>query len=435
MNGYNSNLIDNNMSLYEPILASKEKLNIILFSAGKMVSYLATSIYSYAISLYILKVTGSGSTFALSILLGALPRVLLSPIAGSLSDRVNKKKMIVGLDLLSGISLLILFIISLLYGLRLPFIYGANLILAIISTFFNTCFSSAIPNLVTDKKLVSINSYNRAIDSGCQILGPILAGVSFGLISIQWLILVNGVCFILSAISELFLDFNLTKVAKDKSVSRHISFKTISTDFKEVFQCIKSIKFMIILIPGAMFVNLLITANLSVVLPYMVNNTLGMSSTQYGIIEGTFSVGMLASAIIIGKFPEKEKKRKLLTISFIGMGFAMIFMGLPGISIIRQLGINISFAIYVMMAFLFSFFLLMVDLPLTVVMQRSIPEHMLGRVMGVQYMISSSLTPLGIIGAGIIVDIIPTYLLYFVSGAYFIIMAILLYRHKAMRDF
>lgn len=435
MECYTSTEITNKETLLTQTLEYKEKLNLILFSAGKLVSYLATSIYSHAVSLYILKITGSGTSFALSILLGTLPRVIFSPIAGSLSDRVNKKKMIVGLDFLSGIVLLILFTISLIFGVKLSFIYTINFILAVISTFFNNCFSTAIPNLVTDKKLVSINSYNRAIDSGCQILGPILAGLFFGFISIRLLFLVKGICFILSAISELFIDFNLNRTKKETSSSSPMSIKSLATDFKEVYQCIKPIKFLMLIIPVSMTVNLVITTNLSVVLPYMVNNIIGMSSTQYGLIEGTFSVGMLVSAILIGRIPEKEKKGKSLSISFIGMGLSMIFMGLPALAIIRSLNIYISFGIYVLMALLFSFFLVRADLPLAIVMQRSIPKHMLGRVMGVQAMISSSLTPLGFIGAGIIMDFIPAYLLYFVSGAYFIILAVMTYKHKAMKKF
>jgi len=434
MECYTSTEIASKETILDQTIETKEKLNLTLFSAGKTVSYLATYIYSYAVSLYILKVTGSGSSFALSILVGTLPRVIFSPIAGSLSDRVSKRKMIVGLDFLSGMVLIFLFSISLLFGFKLSFIYAANFILAVISTFFNTCFSTAIPNLVTDKKLVTINSYNKAIDSGCQILGPILGGVFFGFISIKLIILVNGISFILSAISELFIDFNLNSSQKDKSVSSSISLKTLVSDFKEVYQCIKSIKFLLLIIPVSMTFNLLISSIFSVVFPFLLNNTIGMSSTQYGFIEGTFSVGMLFSAILIGKLPEKEKKRKSLTISFIGMGLSMICMGIPALSIFRSLNIYISFVIYMVTSLLFSFFLVMGDLPLTIVMQRAIPKHLLDRVMGVQYMLSSSLAPLGIIGAGIIVDIIPAYVLYFLSGAYLLIIAFIVYKHKAMKD-
>lgn len=55
--------------------------------------------------------------------------------------------------------------------------------------------------------------------------------------------------------------------------------------------------------------------------------------------------------------------------------------------------------------------------------------------MGVLGMISSSLSPIGIILAGVTLDIIPAYFIYFVSGIYFIIAAIVLYKNKAMQEY
>ncbi|MBH1940808.1 MFS transporter [Mobilitalea sibirica] len=425
----------NGLSLPYEINSSKEKFNLILFSLGKTVSLLGTYIYSFAISLYILRVTGSGMSFALSILIGTLPRVILSPVAGSLSDRVDKKKLIVILDFLSGTVVLALLTLSFLYGLRIPFIYIATLLLAIISTFFNTCFSAAIPRLVYDHNLVKINSYNRAIDSGSQVLGPILAGLVFGFVSINLFLFINGVSFLLSAISELFINFNLNSSTNQQKPTGNMSMKSIGEDIKEVFAYIKTNKVLCRLIPFSMTFNFLITASLTVIFPFLVINTLKMSSIQYGLIEGAFSVGMLFAAIVIGKLPEKEKKRKDLTRGIIGMGASLIIMGLPGLSFLSGLNTHVVFSLYLIMAVTFAFFLLLVDLPLQVVTQRSIPEHMLGRVMGILAMISSSLMPLGIILAGVTMEIIPAYFLFFITGFYFILSALFMYKSKAMQEY
>lgn len=435
MDDYRSKIILNETNKYNKQENTMEKFNLILFSAGKLVSLLGTYIYSFAISLYILRVTGSGVSFALSILLGTLPRVILSPVAGSLSDRVDKRKMIVALDVLSGVIVLLLLASSILYGLKLPFIYTATFLLAIISTFFNNCISAAIPKLVTDKKLVTINSYNRAIDSGSQVLGPILAGMAFGFVSMNLFLLINGISFILSAISEIFIDFNLNKSRNEQKADGNINIKTILSDLREVFAYIKETKFLLLLVLFSMTFNLLLTASLTVVLPFLIINILGMSSIQYGLIEGAFSVGMLLAALIIGKLPEKDKKLKSLTLGIIGMGLTMVMMGVPGLGLFRSMNIYIIFGIYIIMCLLFAFFLLMVDLPMAVVMQRTIPEHMLGRVMGVLGMISSSLMPLGIILAGVTMDIIPAYILYFIAGIYFVASGVFIFKHKAMQEY
>ena len=309
---------------------SKEKLNLVLFSMGKLVSLLGTYIYTFSISLYVLKVTGSGTSFAFSILVGTIPRVLLSPIAGSVSDRVNKKKMIVGLDFLSGFVLLGLLTMTMIYGIRLPFIYGTSFILSVISTFFNNCFNAAIPSLVIDKSLMKINAYGKSIESISQIIGPVLGGVVFGLISMKLFFLINGISFILSAVSEMFIDFNFNK-ARVKKVDENVklSLGTVWMDIKEVVKFIKGNKILSIVMPFSISCNFFIAASFSVVLPYVINNVLKMSPTQYGMIEGAFPIGMLLAAIVIGKLPEQSKKRKSLFIGIMGMGVACIIMGLP----------------------------------------------------------------------------------------------------------
>lgn len=423
----NINYVDN--------IDAKERLNLILFSAGKLVSLLGTYIYSFAISLYILKETGSGTSFALSILVGTLPRILFSPIAGSLADRVDRKKMIVGLDFLSGIVVLTLWALSMLFGLKLIFIYTTTGILSTISCFFNTCFQAAMPKLVTEKSLVKINSYNRAIDSGSSIIAPALGGLVFGIISMKLFFLFNGICFILSAISEMFIDFELNKAENEQKVKNKMSVIAICQDIKDVFHFIRENKILCVIMPFSMSLNFLMAASLAIVLPYMINNVFKMSSSQYGFIEAAFSIGMLLAAILVARLPEKEKKLKDLTLGIAGMGITIFCMGIPGFTFVKSLSNAYVFTLYFILAILFAFFVVKIDIPLGVLIQRSTPNEMLGRTMGVLSTISSSLNPLGIIFAGIFIDYLPAHIMFLVAGVYLIIASILCYKSNAMQEY
>lgn len=368
-------------------------------------------------------------------MLGTIPRVVLGPIAGSIADRVERKKMIVGLDFLSGIVVLSLLGLSSIYGLRLSLIYSTTFILSVISTFFNTTFSAAIPRLVFDKNLFKINSYGRAIDSSSSIIGPVLGGLVFGVVSMNLFLFINGISFILSGISEMFIDFNFNKLKEEEKNVSNMSMSVVWRDMKEVLAFIKSNKILCVIMPFSVSLNFLMVSILSVVLPFLVNNVLGMSSSQYGIIEGTFSVGMLIAAIVIGKLPEKEKKLKGLVLGILGMGITTIIMGIPGLEIMKSFNTNMIFGLYIVVVFLFSFILLMIDMPLTVLIQRTIPNNMLGRVWGVIGTVSSSLIPLGIILAGVSLDLIPSYVLFFITGIYLIIAAAFMYKNKGMQEY
>lgn len=435
MENVNTSTIMPNEENSNELSESKEKLNLALFSAGNLVSLLGTYIYSFAISLYILRVTGSGMSFAFSILVGTLPRVLLGPIAGSAADRVDRKKMIVGLDFLSGIAVLTLLALSLIYGMKLPFIYATTFILSVISTFFGTTFYAAIPGLVSDKNLVKINSYSQAINSGSQIIGPVLGGLIFGLVSMNLFLLVNGVSFILSAVSEMFIDFNFNRRLEEQKEKETMSMAAVWQDIKEVFAFIKSNKMLCVVMPFSLSVNFLFSATFSVNLPFLINRVLQMSASQYGFIEGAFSVGMLTAALLIAKLPEKEKKLRGVVPGILGIGLTTIVMGIPGLGVLRNLDIILTFALYVVVAFLMAFFLLFINMPFTIIIQRIIPNDMLGRTWGVIGTISGALQPLGIITAGVCLDLIPAYTLFFVTGIYFIAAAIFLHKNKAIQEY
>lgn len=73
--------------------------NFILSIFGQLVSLIGTRMQSFALSLYVLKITGSASKFAAILSMTFIPELILGPIAGVLADWFDRKKLIVCLDL------------------------------------------------------------------------------------------------------------------------------------------------------------------------------------------------------------------------------------------------------------------------------------------------------------------------------------------------
>ncbi|WP_249594336.1 MFS transporter [Peribacillus frigoritolerans] len=71
------------------------KKNIFMLILCQVVSIFGSSIYSFAMGLYILSTTGSGLYFSITIALGTIPKIIFGPISGVVADRVDRKKMIV----------------------------------------------------------------------------------------------------------------------------------------------------------------------------------------------------------------------------------------------------------------------------------------------------------------------------------------------------
>lgn len=415
----------------------KERLNITLFLSGKIVSLLGSFSYSLAISWYILSVTGSATTFAISVLLGMLPRVLFGPFAGALADRFDRKKLTVGLDALSGLIVLTLLGVSTIYGLRISFIYITSFCLAVTNTLFDVSISASLPNLVTDKKLLKINSYSQAVTSLAGILGPVLGGVIYGLVPIKLFLLINGLSFIVSSISEMFINFKLNKQEEDNEqiTNSKINLKSISEDIKEVLGFIKEKKALFTILKFAIVFNLLLTATVSVVLPFIINNVLKMNATQLGIIQGSFGVGVLITSIIIGNTKEKKRYLKSFVLGTAIIGLMTMAIGLSALGGLMLINTNILFIYLMVVLFVFAVSMVIVNTPLNLSIQRLTPDKIRGRVWGVLGAISGGIAPLGIVIVGIIIDMTPPYIIPIVSGLLIILLAVVMKRSKSMKSY
>ncbi|PFC32838.1 MFS transporter, partial [Bacillus thuringiensis] len=204
---------------------NQELRNICLYSIAKTVSLFGSSIYSFTLGLYVLQITGSALNFAISLILGTIPMIVMNPFAGVIADKVDKKKLVICMDLLSGCLLITVYILSSYYGLNLFIIYTTTFLMTVFTTFFGIGLEAVKPNMVTKEWLMSINSISKIIDSISLILGPMLGGIVFAVFDIKIFIIINGISFILSAISILFINFKLFEQNINEECSiREINF-------------------------------------------------------------------------------------------------------------------------------------------------------------------------------------------------------------------
>ncbi len=105
--------------------SNQELRNICLYVIGKTVSIFGSSIYSFALGLYVLQITGSALNFAITLILGTIPMIVMNPFAGVIADKVDKK-LVICMDLLNGCLLIAVYIVSSNYGLNLFIIYATT---------------------------------------------------------------------------------------------------------------------------------------------------------------------------------------------------------------------------------------------------------------------------------------------------------------------
>ncbi len=407
----------------------RENSNILRFLSAKTFSLLGTNLYTFALALYILKTTGSGTSFAINVLISMLPRILIGPFAGILADRVNKKKLTVVFDLISGGVMFSLAAFAQIYGLKIMFIYTANLFLSILNIFYDTAMNSAIPSLVSSKKLVKINSFTATSSSMAGILSPVIAGVIYSLVPIKLFIIVNGISFLISSILEIKIDFNYNS-DEDRNTQCKITFQTVKQDFKDIWCFLKEQNELLHLLKYLLIINFFFHAFINVLYPYLINHVLHLASVQFGAFQAFYFAGMIVISVLIGN--KKEQKNMNIGRGILLTGIISFLLGLPSLGVSVLTG-NFIITIYnIFLIFTMGAALTSINIPAMVAIQRMTPEAMRGRIMGVLGILTAGIAPLGILLFGIIIDMVHPFILFSLSGICITITGLRLSRDKSL---
>ena len=363
--------------------------NFIIIVIGQIISLFGNSIQRFSMSLYLLAFTGSTATFANILAISTIPYILFAPIAGRLSDKINRKKIMVYLDLFCSI-LIGVYAFILFKGNDSVLIVGTVMfMLSVCATLYGPAVTSSIPQIVAEDKLTSANGVINQVGSIVNFVGPILAGVLYGLLGIKVIVIVNAVSFFASAIMEMFLDIpdvvNEKGITENEIATTKDNEKIMSMDFvkksfidaKEIFVYLKNEKKIVLgIIVSYALCNIFLSPILSIVAPYFINVFLGLSSEIYGIVEAVFVLGMILGGFWISVKPNMFSMKKV-HYTYFPMLAGVIVMSILGFIKLNNYSLVTIFSL-AGLAIMLSLALSNV-LTLTFI-QKQVPGEMLGSV-------------------------------------------------------
>lgn len=398
---------------FNKITQNKDLLNMSFFFLASSISLFGTSTYSFAISLYVLQITNSGLNFATTLMLGVVAVIIATPFAGVLTDKLNKKLIAIIADMLNGFLLLFIYLlISTGCSLNLELIYISTFFLNFFTTIYNISIEAAKPNLVHENNLISLNSISKVIESSSSILGPMVGGLVFALLNINYFIFINSISFIISAFLQIFMNFKLNHI-EFSSNNIKLSFYI---DIKECFIYLNKRKDIIEMTVTFLAINFFIGLSINIPMPYIINNIIHLDTKLYGLIQSTYSIGSILGAITIKKIIKKFSLKKIIKSATILLSICMISIGF---SVIIQTTISNKTAIliyFILVTILIGFSISFIDIPIFYFLQKTIPDEFRGRVLSLGIGISKVVLPIALIISGYLINQIPSYLLSIVGG-------------------
>lgn len=357
---------------------------------GQIISLFGNATLRFALPLYLLNLTGSSALYG-TVMAGAfIPSILLSPVGGIVADRVNKRNIMVILDFFTAAVILAFFLlmdggnIVVLLTVTLMLLYG-------IAGAYQPSVQASIPVLVAQSKLIVANSIINTVSSLAALIGPVLGGVLYSVYGIKLVLAVCIVCFILSAIMEIFISIPFQRAASDGSI-----WELAKADLTESIRFICRAKPVIgkalLVVCG---INLFLSAMVIVALPYLITEVFDLGALEanrlYGYAQGALAAGGLAGGIGAGVFANRlsiQNSSKLLTVCAV-----CVFP--VALALLLDVSGMVNYIVLTVCGFIIMVFATVFTVQMMSFMQAETPENLIGKVIAAALTFSMCAQPFG----------------------------------------
>jgi len=170
--------------------------DFLLVWTGQMISLVGSRLSTFALGIWVLRSTGSTTRFALIFVAMAVPALVVSPLAGALVDRWDRRRTMMLCDA-TGAAVTLTMAGMLAAGrLETWHVYVAVALAALANAFHQPAYAASIPLLVGRDRLARVNGMVQTSFAMAQVLGPLLAGVLVSTISMPGVLAIDGLTFL-----------------------------------------------------------------------------------------------------------------------------------------------------------------------------------------------------------------------------------------------
>jgi MFS family permease len=366
----------------------KSMSTFLIIWIGQLISILGSGITGFGLAVWIYTETGQATPFALTALFSNLPRVLLSPIAGSVADRYNRKTIMILADTASALVTLGVAGLVFFGELQVWHIYVTAALHSIFGTFQDPAYRASITMIVPKKDLARAGGIQQIGFATQSIVIPLLAGLLYAWIGLRGVIIIDFVTFFFAIGALLFVT-----IPQPELKTGVVEGEKPSMWRDAVFGWQYLVK-----LPGLFTLLWYYAAvNFFLNLGGVLSGPLILSfsgSEALGIVQTTGGVAMLVGGILMGTWGGPTKRRiwgVILTIFLSAFGYLTIAL--------QQTVFLIAVG-----QFLFLFFIPISAALSQVVWQTKIPADVQGRVFAIRSMIAFSIMPISNLAAGPLAD-------------------------------
>ena len=418
--------------------------NFRLVFLGALVSELGALLYSFAVSFYILKISGDNAFLqGLYLALCGIALLLFTPVGGVLGDRFNKAKIMYVCDYLKGGTIILA--TGLMLAFREPdahiaILFALGIVGNVISGIFTPAAGSMIPHIVEESMLQQANAWFTIKSSLEGILGVVLAGVLYAVLPIHTLFFLVGGCFIVSGISEMMIRYQHTPSAERLTISLAVR------DMRDGLKYLKTQKAILGLLGAVLFINFFFSPVTGNFIPYFVRTDLAGAESYLldriltpELWSSVFSVcaaaGSLIGAAVLSARKQAEKCGHTVAVRLCATAAVMVFLAFSyWLLADRGDALNVFLPLFCAGCFVIGLLISWVNIPVSTAMMRIVDRDKLSKVNSIISIGSQGMIPIASVLAGAVLQGLGSSALLFVCSLGFMVTAVLLLINRPVRE-
>lgn len=353
---------------------------------GQIVSILGSGMTTFALGVWILNETGSVTMFTMISIFATLPALLLSPFAGVVVDRLNRRTVMLISDTGAGLSSIFIFTMIMTGNFSIPHIYIAMAVNSICNAFQMPAYTAAATQLVPKKQFAQASGMIQLGTAAGQIISPLIAGILMGFMTIKEVLVIDLSTYLVALVTLLIVRIPFYKTASEEEGPK----KSVLGDLKVGFLYIWERKGLFGLLIFFAMINFLTGSVTVLTTPYIL--ALADSATL-GIVLAIGGLGMVGGSIFMSVWKGPKEKVKVI----------LILTGVCGI-LITISGFIVIPMVFAAVAFLFLFQVPLINSLSQAIWMTKVDIGKQGRVFASRRFIAMLSLPIAYLLAGPLVD-------------------------------
>ena len=350
-----------------------------LLAFAAIVSLLGDGFYFVALAWQVYEISNVPTALSIVGAAWTIPMVALLLVSGAMSDRFDRRRLMIGADLLRAAAIALMALLSLTGLLELWHVAALVIFVGAGHAFFNPASTAILPDIVPEQHLPAANAlggiYRPLV---FRLLGPALAGfvVAFG--GPGFAFGFDALTFLVSAVAILAIRTRpLPRAAGDHGPRRMLA------DVRAGMGYVRGQPWIWATLISAMLSLLIFLGPMEVLVPFLVKNRLGLGPESLGAIFAAGGVGSILMAIAIGSLGQPRRR---VTVMYAAWSSGVALMAIYGLMTSLWQALLASF----LAAGLFE----LGSVIWNTMLQQRVPRELLGRVSSLDWLVSTGLVPI-----------------------------------------